>query len=190
MAAKAPEIGPKPSHIRGKTRRSNQGKSRKSRERKRRKPLKRQQPERKEKYRKRQCRANHEQHHQLSKLSATHDMQRQRGGKRFHGGASHTAPNPTPQKGVPAIMLRIRLRRYRDALGKNNSAARPPNVARFASNLAARANSAAVACVARQTAAAHKVNHTTGTRDCLVETLERCQPEQRALHGGRRIRPR
>jgi hypothetical protein len=43
--------------------------------------------------------------------------------RKFHGGASHTAPNPTPQKGVTAIMLRIRLRRYRDALGKNNSAA-------------------------------------------------------------------
>ncbi len=42
-----------------------------------------------------------------------------RGGKKFHGGASHTAPNPTPRKGVTAIMLRIRLRRYRDALGKN-----------------------------------------------------------------------
>src|SRR5215471_601974 len=56
----------------------------------------------------------------------------------FDGGASHTAPNPTPRKGVTAIMLRIRLRRYRDALGKNNSAARPPNVARSASSLAAR----------------------------------------------------
>jgi hypothetical protein len=98
-------------------------KPRKSREEKRGKRLKRQQQERKEKYRKRQSRANHEQHHQLSKLGATHDVQRQRGGKKFHGGASHTAPNPTPQKGVTAIMLRIRLRRYRDALGKNNSAA-------------------------------------------------------------------
>jgi hypothetical protein len=95
---------------------------RKSREGKRSKRLKRQQQERKEKCRKRQCRANHEQHHQLSKLSATHDVQRQRGGKKFHGGASQTAPNPRPQKGVTAIMLRIRLRRYRDALGKNNSA--------------------------------------------------------------------
>jgi len=113
-------------------------KPRKSREGKRSKRLKRQQQKRKEKYGKRQCRANHEQHDQLSKLSATHDVQRQRGGKKFHGGASHTAPNPTPQKGVPAIMLRIRLRRYRDALGKNNSAARPPNVARSASSLAAR----------------------------------------------------
>jgi hypothetical protein len=45
--------------------------------------------------------------------------------RKFHGGASHTAPNPTPQKGVTAIMLRIRLRRYRDALGKNNSAIAP-----------------------------------------------------------------
>jgi hypothetical protein len=35
-------------------------------------------------------------------------------------------------------VARIRLRRYRDALGKNNSAARPPNVARFASSLVAR----------------------------------------------------
>src|SRR5262245_15181457 len=42
------------------------------------KPLKRQQPERKEKYRERQCRANREQHHKLSKLSARHDTQRQR----------------------------------------------------------------------------------------------------------------
>src|SRR5260370_3260706 len=41
----------------------------------------------------------------------------------WHAGASHTAPNPTPRKGVTSIMLRIRLRRYRDALGKNNSAA-------------------------------------------------------------------
>ena len=97
-------------------------KPRKSREGKRSKRLKRQQQERKEKYRKRQCRANHEQHDQLSKLSATHDVQDQRNGKKFRGGASHTAPNPTPQKGVTAIMLRIRLRRYRDALGKNNSA--------------------------------------------------------------------
>src|SRR6266436_2278851 len=54
------------------------GNPRKSRERKRSKRLKRQQPERKEKYRKRQCRANRKQHHKLSKLSARHDMQRQR----------------------------------------------------------------------------------------------------------------
>jgi hypothetical protein len=85
-------------------------KPRKSWEGKRIKRLKRQQQERKKKYRKRQCRANHEQHHQLSKLSATHDVQRPRSGKKFHGGASHTTPNPTPQKGVPAIMLRIRPR--------------------------------------------------------------------------------
>jgi hypothetical protein len=100
-------------------------KPRKSREGKRSKRLKRQQPQRKEKYRKRQCRANHEQHHEVSKLSATHDVQRQRSGKKFRGGASHTAPNPTPRKGVTAIMLRIRLRRYRDALAKNNSAIAP-----------------------------------------------------------------
>jgi hypothetical protein len=62
--------------------------TRKSREGKRSKRLKRLQPERKEKYRKRQCRANHEQHHELSKLSATHDVQHQRSGKKFHGGAS------------------------------------------------------------------------------------------------------
>jgi len=55
-------------------------KPRKSREGKRSKRLERQQQEPKEKYRKRQCRANHEQHHQLSKLGATHDVQRQRGG--------------------------------------------------------------------------------------------------------------
>jgi hypothetical protein len=100
-------------------------KPRKSWERRRTKRLKRLQPERKEKYRKRQCRANHEQHHQLSKLSATHDAQHQRSSKKFHGGASHAAPNPTPRKGVSAIMLRIRLCRYRDALGKNNSAIAP-----------------------------------------------------------------
>ena len=34
-------------------------------------------------------------------------------GEKFHGGASHTAPNPTPRKGVTAIVLPIRLRRYR-----------------------------------------------------------------------------
>ena len=98
-------------------------KPRKSREGKRSKRLKRQQQKRKEKYGKRQCRANHEQHDQLSKLSATHDVQRQRGGKKFHGGASHTAPNPTPRKGVTAIVSRIRLRRYWDILKKNNSEA-------------------------------------------------------------------
>src|SRR5262245_10396381 len=125
-------------------------KPRKSREGKRSKRLKRQQPERKEKYRKRQCRANHEEHQQLSKLSAPHDVQHQRSGKKFHGGASHTAPNPTPPKGVTAIMLRIRLCRYRNALGKNNSAAGPPNVARVCVELSgARANSAAVTCVAK-----------------------------------------
>src|SRR5215813_1356702 len=53
-------------------------KSRKSRERKRSKRLIRQQPERKEKYRERQCRANRKQHYKLSKPSARHDMQRQR----------------------------------------------------------------------------------------------------------------
>src|SRR6516225_4240765 len=49
-------------------------KSRKSRERKRSKRLIRQQPERKEKYRERQCRANRKQHYKLSKPSARHDM--------------------------------------------------------------------------------------------------------------------
>src|SRR5262245_19179186 len=53
-------------------------KSRKSRERKRSKRLIRQQPERKEKYHERQCRANRKQHYKLSKPSARHDMQRQR----------------------------------------------------------------------------------------------------------------
>jgi hypothetical protein len=53
--------------------RSNQGEPRKSGGRKRRKPLKRQQPERKGKYRNRQCRANRKQHHKLSKLSVRHD---------------------------------------------------------------------------------------------------------------------
>src|SRR6516165_9486871 len=101
-------------------------KPRKSRERKRIKRLKRQQEKRKEKYRKRQCRANHEQHRQLSKLTATHDdVQRQRSVRDFTVGPPNTAPNPTPQKGVTSIMLRIRLRRYRDALGKNNSAIAP-----------------------------------------------------------------
>jgi len=50
-------------------------KPRKSRERNGTKRLKRQQQERKEKYRERQCRANKEQRRQLSKLSATHDVQ-------------------------------------------------------------------------------------------------------------------
>ena len=145
-------------------------KPRKSREGKRSKRFKRHQPERKEKYRKRQCRANHEQHHELSKLSATHDVQRQRSGEKFHGGASHTAPNPTLRKRVTAIMLRIRLRRYRDALGKNNSAARPPNVARFASSLAARGRTQRPLPGGRQPGC-REVNHTTGTHDCLVETL-------------------
>src|SRR6266516_6950691 len=63
-------------------------KARKSREGKRSKRLKWQQQERKEKYRKRQCRANHQQHHELSKLSATHDMQHRRSGKKFHGGGT------------------------------------------------------------------------------------------------------
>jgi len=51
---------------------------RKSRQRKPSKRLKRQQPERKEKYRERQCRANRKQHHKFSKPSTRHDMQRQR----------------------------------------------------------------------------------------------------------------
>jgi len=42
------------------------------------KRLKRQQPERKEKYRERQCQANRKQHYKLSKPSARHDVQRQR----------------------------------------------------------------------------------------------------------------
>jgi hypothetical protein len=33
-------------------------------------------------------------------------------GRKFHRGASHIAPNPTPRKSVTAIVLRIRLRRY------------------------------------------------------------------------------
>src|SRR6266566_807155 len=73
-------------------------KPRKSREGKRSKRLKRQQQERKEKYGKRQCRANHEQHHQLSKLSATHDVQRQRSGEKFHGWGLPDCPDPKPQK--------------------------------------------------------------------------------------------
>src|SRR6478672_10500626 len=56
-----------------KQQRSNQGEPRKSGGRKRRKPLKRQQPERKGKYRNRQCRAKRKQHHKLSKLSVRHD---------------------------------------------------------------------------------------------------------------------
>src|SRR5262249_60768848 len=48
--------------------------SRKSREKKSGKWLVRQQPERKEKYRERQCRANRRQHYKLSKPSARHDM--------------------------------------------------------------------------------------------------------------------
>src|SRR5262249_17102474 len=98
-------------------------KPRRSREGKRGKRLKRQQQERKEKYRKRQCRANHEQQHQLSKLRATHDVQHQRSGARNFSrwGLPH-APNPTPRKGVTAILLRIRLGRYCGISSKNNSA--------------------------------------------------------------------
>src|SRR5215831_1456741 len=69
-------------------------KPRKSREGNRSKRLKGQQQERKEKYCKRQCRTNHEQHHQLSKLNAPHDVQHQRSGEKFHGGASHTPRTP------------------------------------------------------------------------------------------------
>src|SRR6266446_5218789 len=69
-------------------------KPRKSREGKRSKRLKRQQQERKEKYRKRQCRANYEQHHQLCKLSATHDVQRQRSGKKFGRWGLPHCPEP------------------------------------------------------------------------------------------------
>src|SRR6516225_8485875 len=61
----------------------------------------------------------------LIKLSATHDVKHQRSGKKFHGGASHTAPNPTPRKGATAIVLRIRLRRYCGISSKNNSAISP-----------------------------------------------------------------
>src|SRR5207245_3221712 len=68
-------------------------KPRKSREGKRIKRLKRQQQERKEKYGKRQCRANHEQHHQLSKLSATHDVQRTRRQEILRWGLPH-CPEP------------------------------------------------------------------------------------------------
>jgi hypothetical protein len=71
---------------------------RKSREGRRIKRLKRQQQERKEKYGKRQCQANHEQRHQLSKLSATHDVQRQRSGEKFHGWGLPDCPDPKPQK--------------------------------------------------------------------------------------------
>jgi hypothetical protein len=41
--------------------------------------------------------------------------------RNFHGGASHIAPNPTPRKGVTAIVLRIRLRRYCGISDKKNS---------------------------------------------------------------------
>src|SRR5262249_7385369 len=60
-------------------------KPRKSRERKRSKRLKRQQPERKEKYCERQCRANRKQHHKFSTPSTRHDMQRQRSERSFLG---------------------------------------------------------------------------------------------------------
>src|SRR5262245_21541173 len=49
------------------------GKRRKFRKRRRKNDLKRQQPERKGKYRKRQCRANRKQHPDLSELSVRHD---------------------------------------------------------------------------------------------------------------------
>ena len=63
---------------RGAIRRTMSQTSRKSREKKSGKWLVRQQPERKEKHRNGQRRANHEQRHELSKLSATHEMQRRR----------------------------------------------------------------------------------------------------------------
>jgi hypothetical protein len=44
--------------------------------------------------------------------------------RNFHGGGSHTAPNPTPRKGVTAIVLPIRLRRYCVFRTKNNSGRR------------------------------------------------------------------
>src|SRR5262249_14962039 len=53
-------------------------KTQETRQRKPSKRLKRQEPERKEKYRERQGRANRKQHHKLSKPSTRHDMQRQR----------------------------------------------------------------------------------------------------------------
>src|SRR5262245_33678509 len=101
-------------------------KPRSSREGKRSKRLKRQQQEREEKYRKRQCRANHEQQHQLSKLRATHDVQHQHSGaiNLSRWGLPH-APNPTPRKGATAIVLRIRLARYCGISSKNNSAIAP-----------------------------------------------------------------
>jgi hypothetical protein len=85
-------------------------KPRKSREGKRSKRLKRQQQERKEKHRKRQCRANHEQYHQLSKRSATHDVQHQRSGKKFHHGPFQIAPIPRRRNDAIQIVSRIRLR--------------------------------------------------------------------------------
>jgi hypothetical protein len=100
-------------------------KPRKSREGKRSKRLKRQQQERKEKYRKHQCRANHEQHHQLFKLSATHDVQQQRSGKKFYGGTSQIAPIPRRRNDAIQIVFRIRLRWYQDILGRNSSAIVP-----------------------------------------------------------------
>src|SRR5262249_5671478 len=101
-------------------------KPRRSREGKRSKRLKRQQQERKEKYRKRQCRANHEQQHQLSKLRATHNVQHQRcGARNFSRWGIPHAPNPTPRKGVTAIVLRIRLHRYCGISSKNNLAIAP-----------------------------------------------------------------
>src|SRR5262249_60009567 len=84
--------------------------SRKSRQKKRGKWLLRHQPERKEKHRKRQCRANHEQHYQLSKLSATHDVQHQCSAKKFHGEASQIAPIPHRRNDAIQIVFRIRLR--------------------------------------------------------------------------------
>src|SRR5215831_6103933 len=110
-------------------------KPRRSREGKRSKRLKRQQQERKEKYRKRQCRANHEQQHQLSKLRATHNVQHQRcGARNFSRRGLPPAPNPTPRKGVTAIVLRIRLHRYCGIASKNNLAIAPNPTDAFQKN--------------------------------------------------------
>src|SRR5215831_15323012 len=75
-------------HDGGYTPRLSLGKRRKFRKRRRKNYLKRQQPERKEKYRERQCRANRKQHPDLSKLSVRHDMQRQRCLTPMHSTAS------------------------------------------------------------------------------------------------------
>src|SRR5262244_449744 len=52
----------------------------------------------------------------------------------FRGGGLPHAPNPTPRKGVTAIVLRIRLHRYCGISSKNNLAIAPNPTDAFQKN--------------------------------------------------------